>query len=82
MKQYAPNWHTEHMEKNRNVGIQVMNLRNRSTGTEVRVVIHGLPCALCCAVLAEAIWPNYSIQPLHFEVAEITDAPTATPPEA
>lgn len=82
MKQYAPNWHTEHMEKNKKVALQVMHLRNRSKGTDVRIVIHALPCALCCAMLAEAIWPDYSIQkPLHFEVAEIADGPTATPSE-
>ena len=81
MNQYAPKWHTEHMAHvGSKVPLQVMHLRDRSKGTDVRIAIHARPCALCCAMVAEALWPDYSVmQPLHFEVAEIADGPAASP---
>jgi len=83
MQQYAPHWHTEHMKIDRNHVPHVFHIKNRSTGADMRLAVHSNPCALCAALLAECVWPAYRIKyGLHFEVSEITDAPTSAPPEA
>ena len=78
MKQLAPAWHTAHLEQ----CLQPMNafhVRNRSTGEDVRVVVHAQPCAICMALVADAVWPTMTS---NLEVPKISKSPAAAPGKA